>query len=324
MLTRVLSLLLVSLTVISGSVATTALAVGVPTPGQGTGGVTGEGDTVYITVNGTSANPSSGQSNPATAPSAPNHSPSEESSPVITSDPCWYTPTPPIPNDPRLNGDDPASGTLYLISCPDAISLSTGNLIYTNQGYSWARMGNPIVVQLADPAAIALQAAGQIRVGSPAPHFGPDPGQIAVKVPVWLWTDSSRPLSKTIVTPGLWVTATAPLSSTTWLMGEPQEITRPGVPVLPFTCVGTGEPAPAGSTSDLPGPCSYTYKWKSLGARTGGSKGWTVSVTSKWRVTWTASNGASGFLETPLISAPRLQNVTVGEWRSSLVARSGG
>jgi hypothetical protein len=240
-----------------------------------------------------------------------------------TVDPCWYTPVPADHGDSRLGGDNPSEGVLYIISCPSAISLTTGQLLYQDDGYVWARNGVTPLRPPPDPQQVAEEAAGQMTAPDPTIRLGPDPSKLAVKIPTWLWVDSQQPLTLTVAVRGLSVTVTATLKSTTWSMGEPVDEPNTSAQVPSFTCQGTGEPAPASpSVSTIP-PCGYTYSWKSLASRTKGTGTWTVTATTNWDVTWTASNGTSGTLLQPLTPSTS-QQVAVGEWRSTLVSKFGG
>lgn len=275
----------------------------------------GDGQTTIGTSLSTEGKPSSG--------SVRSPSPDSSSGATVASDPCWYTPVEPQLNDSRLGGDAPTSGILYAITCPEAINLSTGKLVYFGNGSIWVRNGQPLAPPAPDPGQIAEQASGQITVPLPAIHLGPDAGKLAVKVPIWLWVDSPAPLTVTVAVRGLAVTVVASLESTTWSMGEPIDQKSPLTKVISFNCSGPGIPAPAAPDPQFQPACGYTYNWKSLNDRTGGSGSWSVTATANWRVRWTASNGTQGQLAKKLTPSTS-QQVTVGEWRSTLVANPGG
>ncbi|SDP06128.1 hypothetical protein SAMN04515671_2838 [Nakamurella panacisegetis] len=238
-------------------------------------------------------------------------------------DPCWYTPIEAAAGDPRLGGDPPSAGTLYAVSCPDAINSDTGAPVFATLSEIWVRDGQPVVPPPPDPSVIAEQAAAELTVPNPRITLGPDEGKIAVKVPVWLSVDTPGPLSYTVAVRGLSVTVVASLKSTTWSMGEPVDPANPGIEVAAIKCEGPGVSAPPGVSSSVIPPCGYTYHWKSLATRTAGSGKWSVTATTDWAVTWTASSGASGTLNRPLRPSSTKQ-VVVHEWRSSLVANPGG
>ncbi len=157
----------------------------------------------------------------------------------------------------------------------------------------------------------------------PVIRLGPDPNKLAVKVPIWLSVENQIPMTLTVAVRGLSVTVTATLKSTTWSMGEPVDPTDPSTRVPAFNCDGAGSPAPTHPDPTTDPPCGYTYIWKSLAERTGGTKTWPVTATTNWAVTWAASNGTGGTLANPL-TPTSTQQVAVGEWRSSLVSGSGG
>ncbi len=242
---------------------------------------------------------------------------------AATDDPCWYTRIEAKPGDSRLGGDDPTSGSLYIVSCPDAIDLKTGNVVFNQTGAVWARNGAPPAPPPPNPEKIAQSVADQMTAPDPVVHFGPDLTKVAVKVPVWLWVDTQEPISFTLAVRGLSVTVTATLKSTTWSMGEPVDPADPSHKVASFECEGAGTPSPAHPDPAVKPPCGYTYIWKSLAERTNGSKTWPVTATTNWDVTWTASSGTGGALTNPL-TPTTTQQVAVGEWRSNLVSGSGG
>ncbi|MET3806857.1 hypothetical protein ABIB25_003877 [Nakamurella sp. UYEF19] len=218
-----------------------------------------------------------------------------------------------------MGGDDPSEGVLYLVSCPDAININTGALIYAQTDTIWARTGVAPVAPPPDPAALAQQAAGRLQAPDPSIQIGPNPGQLAVKVPIWLSITDQPPLTLTVAVPRLSVTVTATLTSTTWSMGEPVDPATPNAKVANFTCEGTGTPAPADVDAGTKPPCGYTYIWKSLTDRTDGTGTWPITATTHWTVTWTASDGTNGTLPQPLTPQATTQ-VAIGEWRSTLVA----
>ncbi len=245
-----------------------------------------------------------------------------EGSSEPVSDPCRYIPIRPVANDPRLGGDDPATGVLSIISCPDLLHGGTGNVVYATQGTVWARNGVPAVARPPDPAQVAQEAVGQMIAPNPVITLGPHPNQLAVKIPVWLSVNDPGPMTLTVAVRGLSVTVTATLTSTTWSMGEPVDPANPSNKVAAFTCPGSGTPAPAVPDSRTPPPCGYTYIWKSTADRTHGTRTWPVTATTNWHVTWTASNGAAGVLPNPLTPNATVQ-VNIGEWRSTLINGSG-
>ena len=250
-------------------------------------------------------------------------SPTSSTSSDSPPDPCWYTPITAIKGDPLMNGDDPSAGVLYQVSCPDPVNLTIHGLVFAQTHNIWVRNGQPVAPPPPDPLQIAQEAVGTMTVPDPVPYFGPVSTQLAVKVPIWLWVAPPPPVILTVAVRGLAVTLTATMTSTAWSMGEPQHLEDPAVTVPTFSCAGAGTPPPADQDAATSPPCGYTYTWKSLSARTNGAGTWPVTVTTNWQVTWTATNGTAGALPAPLTPSTTA-HVAIGEWRSSLVAGSGG
>lgn len=236
-------------------------------------------------------------------------------------DPCFYVPIPALKGDPRLGGADPSTGVLYLVSCPDALNVATRNVIFQQQGAIWTPNGTPPAPPPPDPAQVAEEAAGKMTAPDPVIHLGPNAKQVAVKVPVWLWIDKPQPMTLTVAVRGLSVTVTATQISTSWSMGEGDRIGPSSAGGSPVTCAGTGTAPPPHPDRTVIPPCGYTYTWKSLPERTGGTGTYPVTATTNWQVTWTASDGTNGTLPAPL-TPTATEQVAVGEWRTELV--SGG
>ena len=169
--------------------------------------------------------------------------------------------------------------------------------------------------------ALAVEAYSSIQFPTPVPQLGPDSLHVAVNTWTYLWVDDPGTLTATAAVPGLSVTATAQLSSTSWSMGEPVDLAHLNSPVPAFDCAGAGEPAqptweqrvtfPASSS------CVYGYQWRSTPDRTA-AETWPLTVTTTWTITWTATNGITGTATRAQTSAPL--NVYVGEWQAVLVA----
>lgn len=220
---------------------------------------------------------------------------------------CDWRPagTTPPANDPRWGGADPATNSLIMNLCnggePQYAVVPNG-------------AAAPAAPPPPDPAVLAAQAIGQLQVPSPTMGIAPDPDRLAVNFLTYLWTQDPGPLSTTVELRGVSVTATAQLSSVTWVMGEPAKGGGPAV----VTCTGAGSPPPAHATflmeSDPKPSCSYVYRLRSTADRTGGTERWPVTATATWAVTWTSNTGASGAAE---LTAP-VNNalVRVGEYRT--------
>jgi hypothetical protein len=174
--------------------------------------------------------------------------------------------------------------------------------------------GAPAVPAPPDPAVLAQQAYRQIPIPKPVVHFGPDPSNVAVKVPVWLSIDKTDPAPVTVTAGGVTVTATPALKSVTWLMGEPVDPTSPGVLAAPVTCAGNSlyVTAPQDVSWTTQPPCGYTYHWKSTAERTGGAQKWTVTASATWVISWVSNVGPGGQITAP--PADTTAQLRVGEW----------
>lgn len=171
-----------------------------------------------------------------------------------------------------------------------------------------------------DPAEILRGIMARVPVASPTLQFGPDRSLIAVKVPVWIWTDDPVTLTDSETDRGLTVTVTAELDSLELGMGEPDvrgtfNERKPEATIHCDTVPTTGPPE--GNTRETVPPCGYTYIWRSLKDRTDDTCRWPVTITANWSITWTASNGESGELELTRNGAAAL---LVREWRTQLVS----
>lgn len=171
-----------------------------------------------------------------------------------------------------------------------------------------------------DPEVLFQQVLARIPITSPILEFGPDRALIAVKVPVWMWTEGPVTLTDSANDRGLTVTVTAQLNSLDLGMGEPDvrgyfDKGRPEARVHCDIVPTTGPPAEI-TREDTP-PCGYTYIWRSLSDRTDGTCRWPVTITANWAITWSASNGESGSLDLTRNGATAL---LVREWRTQLVS----
>lgn len=174
---------------------------------------------------------------------------------------------------------------------------------------------------LPDPAVVAQQAIDTIQFPIPQPHLGPEE-LLAVNRWIYLTVDNNPgTLTADAAVPGLAISATATLTSSTWSMGEITAVDRSGT-VAPFTCTGSGvTPSPTANLHanqpQEPGTCAYAYKFRSLPERTGGTGTWPVTVTTTWSITWTATDGTTGTATRSQTSDPL--PASVGEWQSVLV-----
>jgi hypothetical protein len=215
-----------------------------------------------------------------------------------------FVPGPPA-GDPRWGGADPATNTVIFNNC-------NGPTRYAVRPNGAAIPAAPVAPPPPDPAVLAQQAIGQLKVPKPGIHLGPDPDKIAVNFYAWLWLDAAPPVSSTVALAGVSVTATATLSSVNWSMGEPLSLDGGGVGSV--TCQGPGVAPSTNADFREPPPCGYMFKYRSLLERTNGVGKWPVAATATWSVSWTASTGQTG---ADSLSASSTTNVEVGEYRTT-------
>ncbi|QYG94407.1 hypothetical protein HC251_19510 [Iamia sp. SCSIO 61187] len=146
---------------------------------------------------------------------------------------------------------------------------------------------------LVDPAALAAQALASIGIEGPAVRTSPNPNDLVVNVPTWLWVDQGwwQAYEATATAGRVTVTVTARPTSTAWSLGDGAGI----------RC-DAGRPWRAGlpeSATD----CSHTYRRASDGLE--------LSATVSLEVTWTSNIGAGGSL--PAISRTSAIEVVVDE-----------
>ena len=127
-----------------------------------------------------------------------------------------------------------------------------------------------------------------LRLPDPTPRFGPDPSvnewnMLVVGYPIWLWTDRPVRVSATATHDGLTMSLTAEWTSTRFEMGDGHGLTCADTTPYPRRPdrYGVGSPT-----------CGYVYQ-----ERSGPGRGYTVTATTRWLVTWSAG-GRSGALTT--------------------------
>lgn len=242
-------------------------------------------------------------------------------------DPCRYrqvSPQPP-PESAAWGGHDPAHGRLWQAYCPTAISLgNAGGYIYLDGSdpYYVPDGQTPDEAAPPDPYTLVQQARGRVNPPDPTLRLGPDPTAIAVKIPVWLWTEPTPPIVQTAAAGPLTATVTATLTSTSWDMGEPIDPADPHRTAAPVICAGPGTPFTAGADPSRP-PCGYTYIWRSLPHRTDGTGTWTVTATATWTITFAVTGGTGGAITgSQTVTTETSTPVEVREWRPVLIGDS--
>ena len=150
----------------------------------------------------------------------------------------------------------------------------------TQRQQVWVRAENPSTL-----AGIALSDIQRRLIAAPVPVLSP-PGIGYVNLETWLATVDPGTHTATAAIPGLSVTATATLVSTTWTTGDGGKV----------TCDGTGAAWTPERPAEEPAPCGHTYT--THGAAIYASEPFTITVSQTWHVTWRASTGAAGELGT--------------------------
>lgn len=255
---------------VGGGVASggSVVTIGVGTPGGG--GSTGSGRSVSGSGGGSSGSGSA------------------------VADPCHYTAVP-LPDKDLWAGYDPTKGTLYTASCPDAINVQTGGLIYANTGFIFAAKGTVPAVP-PNPAVLAAQVEKQLNLPAPTVGMDPDPytGYDAnkhnmpytlVNIYTWFWDKAGfAPLSKTASLNGVSATATATPTTLTF---------DPGDGSGSVTCAGPGREWSKSDGFNAPdaGGCGFMYR-----KVTAGDVPIKAAVTVSWTVSWTGSTGVAGTL----------------------------
>jgi hypothetical protein len=151
----------------------------------------------------------------------------------------------------------------------------------TQRQLVWVRNEPPVTV-----AAIALSDLQRRLITAPVPDLSP-PAIGYVNIETWLATAEPGDQTATAAIPGLSVTVTATVVSTTWSTGDGDD---------EIVCEGVGVAWTPGTPDDEAAPCGHTYT--AHGAPVYGSAPFTITVAHSWRVTWQATDGTVGDLGT--------------------------
>ncbi|WP_280694712.1 ATP/GTP-binding protein [Kitasatospora sp. GAS204B] len=179
----------------------------------------------------------------------------------------------------------PGDGQLYNVSCPwPGMELMGGT--------TFSATPPPGFGGAVDPAALASQMTTQMGllgadIGT-APRKG---GTSLVGLPVWLWNNVSDstwgPKTASANAPGITVTATAHVDRIIWSTGDGASVTCTGPGVKYAPAFGTQQP-----------DCGHTYTQPGT---------YTITATSKWIVSWTATTGQSGQIPVDRVSTATVQ-----------------
>jgi hypothetical protein len=214
--------------------------------------------------------------------------------------PCTYeiADPQPWPLHPVWAGQNPDSGTIWLMVCPPPPGFSRDwiALVFLADGAD-PPPGAPI-----DPRTLAEQAIDSMVMHGPQIRMAPPSGSTGglVGLPVWMWTERGEhitgPTTASASAGGVTVTAVGEVSRIVWHMGDGNTV----------TC-GAGTPYPAGSDGESP-DCGYTYATASTNHMAGGAP-WPITATSTWTITW-SGGGQSG---TEVLELSSTAELAVGE-----------
>lgn len=158
----------------------------------------------------------------------------------------------------------------------------------------WVRQEPPEVI-----ARVALADIQSRLLQQPEVRLSP-PGRGIVNLESWLSVVDPGAQSATAEIPGRSVTVTATVASSRWVLDDGN-----GAPVT-LRCDGVGV-AWTPADGERPAPCGHEWRWRSPD---GSSP--TVSVSITWDVSWVASNGMTGTLES-IESAPAVVPYRIDE-----------
>jgi len=136
-----------------------------------------------------------------------------------------------------------------------------------------------------DVARVAYQKASAL-VGKPDVAFSPPIDKMIVNFETWLGVTPRQPITATATIPGLSATVTAQPSNIEWVTGS-----RVAGDTTKVSC------QPWGSITSAAGGCAWTPAYPSVAKVTGTADlRYHGSVTIVWKVSWQATNGATGTL----------------------------
>jgi hypothetical protein len=179
-------------------------------------------------------------------------------------------------------------GNMGGLSDPSIINATTGErwLVYfriCDTIYQYVYVGPT------DPIEIARVAYQQVSalVRRPEVTFSPPIDKMIVNFETWLAVTPQQPVTATAAIPGLSATVTAEPTSIEWTTGSHVAGDTTNIDCEPW-----------GSTQSATGDCAWTPAYPSVGKVTGTSDlHYHGMVTIVWKVSWQATNGASGTLD---------------------------
>lgn len=155
---------------------------------------------------------------------------------------------------------------------------------------------------LVTPAVLAQQAYRFLPLPAPEIHTNPpvDREQL-VLLPTWLWVSGASWGTRTATAsiPTLSVTVTAVPVGVAWTMGDGGRV----------VCGGPGTPFDPAQPARQPS-CAYAYRRSSAGQPAGR---FTVTATTTWSITWTASGSVTGGGTLPPLARSAQTTLAVAE-----------
>lgn len=209
---------------------------------------------------------------------------------------CYYlfeTPQPPT-GDPSREGHVLGDGAVYLTTCLN--SKGPGGPV-NNQFTTWLPDPPPGQPNAPTDGQRALEVVMNMGVRGPVVATVPRPGPNSiglVGLPVWLWSNPPPAgqfiwgtHTATLTVPGVTLTVTATAVSEDWDMGQGTVV----------HCQSTGTPYnPQVNPGGISPDCGFSY------LRPGD---YTITGSTRWHVTWTATDGNNGTLAPdPIFASP--------------------
>jgi hypothetical protein len=177
----------------------------------------------------------------------------------------------------------------YIETCRDADD--GGNVVVRPH---WHRTTPP------DPAVLLEPVTDEVIRSIPDPTFDINPAERGIyQLGMWLAVTPVEPVVAEARADTVWARATATLTDTTFDMGNGD----------PITCDGFGDPITESAKDEVEQSpiCGYTYT-----TNPDDVDGYTITVTTRWVVTWELSDGGTG-THTPDITLTTTRDYPVGE-----------
>jgi len=177
-----------------------------------------------------------------------------------------------------------------------------------------------------DMPELIARARQSLPIPTPGLAYGPDRDRVAVNFWTSIWLiGAENPAPITVRDPLGRVTLTARLELVLVTVNPGERDPQTGAQAAAVECSA----ATARVVNSAEGGCGYTYRWRSLPARTAGSGTWQMQATVRWRFSWQATGAVpagqprQGGEDATSPNLP-LAAVSVGEWRTAGGFNTGG